>query len=166
MVEIVVLMILTLVSRHLIQDPQHNNTDYWAQKEPVMTCNHSFSDWFDLNQKDRGYLIISFLRSRSCKIKSHYFKKNCVYRHSCEWHLKHNYQNKIKASWIRIQLEPFQYLSSKEQISLKNKWRHFRMCLLLFEFSQLQERNIVEILAVNKLKLLFCSWNFLFPNDL
>lgn len=62
-----------------------------------------------------------------------------------------------KSSWIRIQLEPCQYLSNKkEQISLKNQWRkQFRTCLLLFEFCQFLERGIVEILAVNDLKVIF-----------
>lgn len=70
-------MILTLLSQQLIQDHQDINTDYLAQKEPVMTCSQSLLDWPDLKpitQKTGAILLPVFLYQDQAKLRA-IFKK-------------------------------------------------------------------------------------------
>lgn len=69
-----------------------------------MTCNYSSPDWFGLKlvtQKTGATSLSVFLGQDQAKLRA-ILKKHLCYRHSCEWHLENNYQNKIKAAELEF----------------------------------------------------------------
>lgn len=56
-------------------------TTHWAQKEPVMTCSHSSSDWFELKpvtQKTGAISLSVFLGQDQGKLRAILKKHLCL----------------------------------------------------------------------------------------